>query len=438
MGTELDRDEVIVFMGSMNAMPMMYALELRKLGFEVLYFVDVSRRDALSRPESHFPEISYPYPPWIIEVVLPSQMLLPLLPGVAATLYRYLISRHTRKKVGCFFLNGFFVSLIPYLAGGGRKIGLSHGSDLDVWANEADAGKLASGFARRSVFKYMPRMIAAALVRHVVRQQYRGFEASDAVVYFPIGFSVFGDKVIDRLLRGGVDYVPRYDASFLQLEGQPRAFRRGTGTLNIFSVVRFLFRTFPEGDPGSNKGNDLMIEGIAKYYASNRNIQVHFVEKGEDVAQAKQLCREWGIEEIVVWHQEMPFRELLSLMARSDICFDQLGSHWIGAGVYAMYLGKPLIANTRPAVQTGTWPPDNPVCSAGSAQEVYEWLARLEDAAFREQVSVDSRDFVEHQMSPLKVLNRLFGPVSVPLLAGHRAGGQKYNAVPGRPDSTAT
>ena len=33
-------------------------------------------------------------------------------------------------------------------------------------------------------------------------------------------------------------------------------------------------------------------------------------------------------------------------MYYSDVCFDQVGSHWIGAvGVYALLLDKPLIAN---------------------------------------------------------------------------------------------
>ena len=43
----LSRDKCIVFMGGMNAMPMMYALELRHAGYDVLYLVDVPRHDTL-------------------------------------------------------------------------------------------------------------------------------------------------------------------------------------------------------------------------------------------------------------------------------------------------------------------------------------------------------------------------------------------------------
>ena len=57
---EIDKTHLIVFLGTMNAMPMMYAWELKKLGYRVLYFVDRPQSDTLSRPENHFPEISYP------------------------------------------------------------------------------------------------------------------------------------------------------------------------------------------------------------------------------------------------------------------------------------------------------------------------------------------------------------------------------------------
>lgn len=69
----LDRQHVVAFLGSMNAMPMAYAHALKKLGYSCLYFVDVPRRVPLCRPENFFPDISYPYPHWIQEIILPSQ-----------------------------------------------------------------------------------------------------------------------------------------------------------------------------------------------------------------------------------------------------------------------------------------------------------------------------------------------------------------------------
>jgi glycosyltransferase involved in cell wall biosynthesis len=403
------KDDAIVFMGTMNAMPMMYALELKKLGYEVIYFVDVPKRDTLSRPENHFPDIAYPYPSWIVERVLPSQILLSLFPRLFAVLYRLQIERLTKSNIGCFVLNGFFVSLAPYLSQRADIVGLSHGSDLDVWANTEGAEGLFENFKNQSLFKYLPRSISRRLIKYVVNNQYQGYAHSETVVYFPTGFNTEGDNVIHRLVKLGVKYVPRYDVSFEPLRGQPREFKDPERELVIFSGVRFLFRTFFTGYRGENKGNDLIIEGIANYFSVNPNIRVHFVEKGEDVQYAKEICRNLGLDSVVVWHKEMPFKELLKLYRESDICFDQVGEHWIGAiGAYALWLGKPLIANEEAAVRSGIWPVDNPVCSARTSEEICEWLVRLEDVALRKKVAESSKEFAEAHLRSSDVLEKIF------------------------------
>ena len=406
---KLDKDKVIVFMGSMNAMPMMYALELKKLGYEVIYFVDVSRKDTLSRPENHFPVINYPYPSWVVEFVLPSQILTSLFPKIFAAIYQRKLGLLTKKEIGCYVLNGFFTSLAPYLDSASNKVALSHGSDLDVWANIERFEILAKNFGGRSIFKYLPEKIVKILIKNIIKKQYTGYSQSEEVVYFPIGFNVEGDKLIRRLINGGVRYIPRYDISFEPLDGQSREFKMSSKNLEIFSGVRFLYRTFPGGNDDYNKGNDVIIEGIAKYYLINPNIRVHFVEKGEDVQFAKELCRKLGIESVVVWHKEMLFNELLSLYQRSDVCFDQVGKHWVGAiGGYALWLGKPLIANVDSAVKSGVWPVDNPVCASRNSVEVCEWLVKLQDVEFRKTVSDNSKKFVETYMGAQSALSNVF------------------------------
>jgi hypothetical protein len=409
---KLSKDEVIVFMGTMNAMPMMYALELRKIGYEVIYFVDVPRQDILSRPENHFPDIKYPYPPWVVEWLLPSPILLPLLPRLFAALYRRKIKKITGKSVGCYILNGFHASLAPYLNRHSSKVGLSHGSDLDVWANVAGVTTLVASFKSRSIFKYLPKVISRDLIGRIIKNQYAGYSRSDVVCYFPIGFNAEGDSVIERLVESGVKYVPRYDISFEPLVGENREFRVQTDILNIFSGVRFLYRTFPDGNRGYNKGNNIIIEGVAKYYNINSNIHLHFIEKGEDVDHAKELCKKFGIEKIITWHKEMPFKDLLALYRKSDICFDQVGGHWIGAiGGYAMWLGKPLIANADPALRSGIWPAENPICSARTAEEVCERLIELQDMDYRRKISENSKIFVEKYMNPSAVIDQIFDSV---------------------------
>ena len=406
---KLSHDKAIVFMGTMNAMPMMYAMELKKQGYEVLYFVDVPQKDTLSRPENHFPGISYPYPSWIVEAVLPSQILLALFPWLFSIYFQRKIKNIINKEVGCFFLNGFFSSLALFLKKGSSKVILSHGSDLDVWAYKKGAAALVSSFAKRSFFRYLPRSISSFLIKKIIDNQYDGMLHANAVFYFPQGFNSAGDEVICALSEEGVNYVPRYDISFEPLLEQCREYKSQNGPMEIFSGVRFTFKTFPDGNSGYGKGNDVIIEGIAKFYKIHRDIRVNFVEKGEDVELAKEMCHTLGLDDVVTWHKEMSFKNLLGLYMSSDVCFDQVGAHWVGAiGGYALWLGKPLIANPEFAIKYGIWPEHNPICAAKSSDEICNWLIKLQDEVFRKLISDESKEFVEKNMGPLGAIERAF------------------------------
>lgn len=406
---KLSRDKVIVFMGTMNSMPMMYAMELKKQGYEIIYFVDVSQKDKLSRPENHFPEISYPYPSWIIEVILPSQILLALFPRLFSIFFQIKINKMTTKKVGCFFLNGFFSSLSKYLNKDSNKVIVSHGSDLDVWAYKKGAKFLTSSFSKRSFFRYLPNNVSSFLIKKIIDNQYFGMSHSDAIFYFPKGFNPAGDEVISDLSKEGVGYIPRYDISFEPLLQQSREYKIQNGAMEIFSGVRFTFKTFPDGNAGYGKGNDVIIEGIAKFHKIYKNIRVNFVEKGEDVELAKEMCHVLGLGDVVMWHKEMSFKKLLGLYMSSDICFDQVGAHWIGAiGGYALWLGKPLIANPDAAIEAGIWPKNNPICSVKSADDICNWLIKLQDEILRKHISEESKKFVEKNMGPVSAIVRAF------------------------------
>lgn len=401
--------ETIVFMGSMNAMPMMYALELRARGYKVIYFVDAPKKDTLSRPENHFPQISYPYPEWIVEMTLPTQILLPILPKIFSYIYLRYLRKMGVHKVDYFVLNGFYTSLAPYLPQTTQLIALSHGSDLDAWADVDNIYKLQMGYRDRSIFKFMTTKLSDALINMIAQRQLTGYKSVDVLMYFPIGFNEVGDKIVDKLLKIGVKYVPRYDISFEPVSQCSREYKEAGDKLVIFSGVRFLYKTFPDGNEGYNKGNDKIIAGIAKYHELNKNIIVHFVEKGEDVSSAKEMCQSLGLSDVVVWHREMKFKDLVDLYLNSDVCFDQTGCHWIGAiGGYALWLGKPLIADDAAAVKAGIWPIDNPVCSANSAEDVCNWLIELDSTVRRREISNRSKIFVEKYMSPNMALDQIF------------------------------
>lgn len=404
----LDKSKSIVFMGSMNAFPMTYALQLKKYGYEVFYIVDVPKSDMLSRPENHYPFIEYPYPDWIIEWTLPLQIILLLSPKIFAKLLSGMLKKHVNKTIGCYVLNGFFISLSPYLPEVTR-VALSHGSDLDVWANVDSVDELRKGIFQTKYTKIIPIFIQDLLLKNFIAKQKKGFQNSNFLNYMPPGYNKVGDKIVSNLQNDGVCYIPRKHASFASIAGQNRDYRENTSTLQIFSGVRFLYQSFPRGNTGYNKGNDKIIEGLARYYHDNQNISIHFVEKGTDLLAAKQLCKKLGLEAAITWHKEMPFQDLIALYQQSDICFDQVGDHCIGAiGIYALWFGKPLIADDTVYVDSGCWPHDNPVCKAKNPDDIFGWLCRLSDNEKRKKVSVASRIFADQHLDIEKFPNAMF------------------------------
>ncbi len=82
---------------------------------------------------------------------------------------------------------------------------------------------------------------------------------------------------------------------------------------------------------------------------------------------------------------------------------DQVGKHWIGGGVYAMYIGKPLVANAKNLGFLGP----TPIMHAEDAQGVFECLVALTDSEFRRDVGQRSRAFAELKLGPGAVLEQL-------------------------------
>ena len=404
----LDKNKSIIFMGSMNALPMVYALEMKKYGYEVIYLVDAPQKDTLSRPENHYPSIHYPYPDWIVEWTLPLQIILLLNPKLFAWLLKKIIKKHTKKDVGCYVLNGFFISLSPYLPKA-TFVSLSHGSDLDVWANLNNISELREGIFQSKLMKAIPKVAQTYLIKNFILKQKKGFQHSDFLLYLPPGFNETGDKIIAELQTQGVTYIQRFHTSFAPLRDQSREYKKNNSTLQIFSGVRFLYKSFPRGNRGYNKGNDIIIEGLAKYYKVNPDIKIDFVEKGTDLESAKLLCKKLGIESVITWHKEMPFYDLLTLYQQADICFDQVGDHWMGAiGVYALWLGKPVITNEKRFIGSEFWPDESPVCSASNSDEVYQWLCKLSDSVERKRVSIASRLFADQYLDIENFPNAVF------------------------------
>jgi hypothetical protein len=385
-GHEPKRRRSAAFIGNMNAMPMTYALALRTAGWDVKYIVDSPRSDLLSRPEYKFPQISYPYPEWIIERRVRSPAVAALLPG---TMLRDVVAILRRCDV--VVASGLFLPFSRFLRSDQRVVFISHGSDVEVWCDQGNIDKLSELFTPR-----IGKFLARRFVRAVVGRMVEALRRATAIVTFPAGLSPHGDLVLQHVLAGtSVRRVPRYDISFADLpvlDGPPTDLP--AQPLRVICGTRHTFRAHPGLSEFESKGTDRIIRGLGCYArASGKSIEVHFFEKGRDVLEAKRICQQEGIAPFVIWHREMPFHEYLALHRCCHVAVDQVGPQWVGTGMYAMYMHMPLIANSRKEVLDAFWGEASPICHAETPEDVADWLRRLQDAATRDRIGRESHAF---------------------------------------------
>ncbi len=375
------------FAGNMNCIPFQYAFKLKQAGHQVRVIIETNRRDFLKRPEYYYPEITLPYPDWIVELPLPASPTKQSFPAI-------FMREFIRELNACdaVFLNDYAHALKPFLRPDLPAISICSGSDLDVLCRLDDVPERARAVGSR----WWLRPFKTRLLARRTRLQREGIRQGLVVNYFPEGINPVGDRLLEDIMRG--QPYCRYQLRGVDLDRFPYVPPPRHDKLVVFSGTRFMWKDpLPAGcNPDENKGNDIMIRGLADFRRRyTGKLEIHFVEKGIHVEEAKALCREVGLADDVIWHREMALTDLMRLYAESDICFDQVGRHWLGAvGIYAMATGRPLIANMRPDV-FDRLTENNPICHATDAASVCEWMEKLAaDPALREERGRISRAYV--------------------------------------------
>jgi len=93
------------------------------------------------------------------------------------------------------------------------------------------------------------------------------------------------------------------------------------------------------------KGNHIMIKGFAEFCqkAASRPLLILF-EYGPDLGKSKNLIRELGIEDNVIWMPAMSRKEIMAGLSLADIGADQfLSGSFGGVGQEILMMGKPLL-----------------------------------------------------------------------------------------------
>lgn len=389
--------------GNTNNYPLLLAEALRGFGHDVVLVVDSAER--LHRPESRRPQWSSGYPDWILDAGHLSEWdLITLAPPIVPFL---------DVLAGCdgLILNSLGPSLLPLLSR--PAISLLTGSDLTHYASPAtvDARSASWSVAFRDSVRGYAHLLA---LKDLVCRQRRGIATSYAVSYLPPGIDREADDLLSGLGQTGDARFTVLMADLGAVAYSPPSSRR---SLRVFCATRLTWKG-PVASGRSTldyKASDLMIEGLGAFQRSGGALEeVRLVRKGLHLEEAERLVVAQGLQEKVRWLDEMTLGEVWDEFASADVVFEQLGPSMVGmAGMDAMAIGRPVIANGRPEAVRRYLGEPFPVCQAASAHEVADWLERLTDPELRREVGAAASSFARTYFDPSRAAGQCLSRLRV-------------------------
>lgn len=384
----------IGFYGNANNYPFMLARAMQRLGHEVVFVV--ASPETLNRPEHRYPDISVPYPPWIVDASHRFRWHC-LVPGLG----RDGVFTHL-NACDAVILNEEGPALarhlkVPYGV-------LLTGSDIAVFADPTLAKTLKPQafdhprWARELSRRFLP---TSFILRKLVLPQRAGIESSRFVAFLPKGLV----PTIDLLLTDiGVRPSQRAELLFTDCELAPYVHPPVNTVVRIFSATRMTWLAQPGTDltPLDLKGSDVMLRGLAMFLSRMQApLDIHLVKKGRHLKETMTLAAELGLARQITWHEEMSQKDVLQQFQLADIVLEQFGSSAVGiAGLDAMATGRPLIANGRPEILERVTSHSSPILQATSPEEICAHLQRIVPAAdLRIAIGRASRAYVQEFFS---------------------------------------
>jgi len=293
------------------------------------------------------------------------------------------------ENADLILLSGPAISLASHIPLGKKTIiGLSYGGDVSIFCD------------REWPHKALPKarnirgLIASqlnALKAKFVELQIAGLRSCTHYSYFIPGFDTKTDALLDEVLAGSSTKVrlPRYSIGLDLLE-----YEVGTKLSSHAAKYKILFPVrFCEDELFGDKGWRLLFDGLKRFKQKTKTefICICF-EKGNYHA-ARNYAAELGLGDLIEWHRVVPFDTLVQYYHAADVVVEQLGSHWIAQGLFAMALGKPVIGRLSTPAQrvffTGSG-----LLSIENVDSLVECLAQCESESFRAEIGREARAFV--------------------------------------------
>lgn len=381
----------IGFIGNANNYPFMLARALRRMGHEVLFIVTHDQRIPLDRPENRYTDI-LPYPDWIYDASHLELWNYKMSPPQLQTVINLL------RECDVVVLNQYALCLSPYVPR--PTVALLTGTDLltlsrlqhvdDVMSVSCSCDPASPEFLMARRF-YKERVLA------------QRFAIKDAIIvnFFPKGACPNGDYLLGEI---GVNsnrrtYFMMTDTTEIHYTPLPN-----NKPLRVFCATRLTWdkSKLPLYTELDYKGSDVMIRGLGQFARLyNVPLDIHLVKKGAHVAETMELVESEGLTPQITWYEEMSQIEVWDQMKRADIMFEQMDSSMMGmAGLDAMAMGRPVIANGRLDIIGKVIPFPSPICDAKTPLEVCHQLRRLVfDPAEREKIAIGSREYAEKYFS---------------------------------------
>jgi glycosyltransferase involved in cell wall biosynthesis len=145
----------------------------------------------------------------------------------------------------------------------------------------------------------------------------------------------------------------------------------------------------------STKGNDRFIRAFARFIKEGGKGRLIMLYRGPDRDIARNLIKELGIEERVVWRDTLIRDELISHYNLADVVVDQFDVGSFGTtALEAMACEKPLLIYANQEYAKACYPEFPPVVNCYSEEEIYKGIIKVTDPEFRSSIGRKARQWV--------------------------------------------
>jgi len=381
----------IGFLGNTNNFPFLIAQAMKGMGHDVLFLIN--HPETLHRPEHRFHQFKNGYPDWIVDL---SPYLRPK------------VTDQGRREVlrllnGCDLavLNGEGVGI-----GGHPGLKIPHvavltGSDLTdlarwqtVWAMNSQG---APGSLR--LLKLIKGLFQAW---GMVRRQRQGIRNAVAYSYFPKGLL----KADEALLKSIRPKGKRVCFALADTDNLPYVPPPNNMPLVLLNGARLSWKK-PNSGPYTEldyKGTDVLVKGLALYLKkhSEAAIRLKLVKKGRDVNATQMLVNDLGIQDHVIWLEEMTQQEILEAFKQADIVAENMAMSAPGMVTFdAMTLGRPVLVNAHPEFYGPAFGHPFPVGQTRTPEDVCRWLEKwVNNPKEREKAGMEARNYALNHFAP--------------------------------------